>query len=132
VGADEAHGYDELDGVEADLVIDPVGGDVFERSLRLLKPLGAVAAVGYAGGAWKPLDPALLVGRNIRVVGVYLGRLLRLAPAIVRSRAAELLALWESGAIRPVVGSTFALDDVERAHALIEAREHVGKVVLQP
>jgi NADPH2:quinone reductase len=132
VGADEARAYEDLDGVEVDLVVDPVGGEVFDRSLRLVRPLGGVAAVGYAGGAWNPLDPALLVGRNIRVCGVYLGRLMRLAPAAVRSRAAELLALWESGAIRPVVGATFSLEEAERAHALIEAREHVGKVVLQP
>ena len=64
--------------------------------------------------------------------GLYLGRLLRLDPAFVRARANELLALWEAGAIDPLVGATFPLADARDAHALIESRRHGGKVVLEP
>ena len=73
-----------------------------------------------------------LVGRNASVVGVYLGRLMKLEPAFVRECATELLAMWARGEIDPVVGATFPLDDATRAHALIESRRHVGKVVLEP
>jgi NADPH2:quinone reductase len=131
-GADEARGYDELDDVRADVVIDPVGGEVFTQSLRLLNPLGSLVAIGFAGGQWAPVEPALLVGRNISVVGFYLGRLMALRPDYVRECIEELLALWRRGALRPVVGATYPLDRAADAHALIERREHVGKVVLEP
>jgi NADPH2:quinone reductase len=131
-GADDVRGYDELDDVRADVVIDPVGGEVFTQSLRLLNPLGSIVAIGFAGGQWEPVEPALLVGRNISIVGFYLGRLMALRPDYVRECTEELLALWRRGALRPVVGATFPLDRAADAHALIERREHVGKVVLEP
>ncbi len=132
LGADEALGYDELDDVRVDVVVDPVGGELFARSLLLLKPLGQLVAVGFAAGAWEDVSPALLVGRNVGVQGIYLGRLMQLAPGYVRECAMELLGMWTRGEIRPVVGARFPLERAEDAHALIEARGHVGKVVLEP
>ena len=132
VGADVVLGYDEIDEVRADVVVDPVGGDVFTRSLPLLNPLGTIVAVGFAGGLWQDPSVQWLVGRNVSVLGIYLGRLLKLEPALVRTAAAELLGLWSEGAVDPVVGRTFPLAEAEDALASIERREHVGKVVLEP
>jgi NADPH:quinone reductase len=132
VGADEAIGYDQLAGVKVDVVLDPVGGEVFARSLPLLNPLGAIVAIGYAGGMWEPVDTTLLVGRSIGVHGVYLGRLMKLEPEFVRGCAEELLAMWSRGEIEPSVGARFALAEADDAHALIESRRHMGKVVLEP
>ena len=81
---------------------------------------------------WADVNPALVVGRNLSVAGFYLGRLMGLAPEIVREAADELVGLWEAGAIRPVVGFEFPLAEAAAAHALIEDRKHVGKVVLVP
>ena len=131
-GADETRGYDEIDDLRVDVVIDPVGGEVFTRSLPLLNPLGTIVAIGFAGGLWQDPSVQWLVGRNAAVVGVYLGRLMKLRPELVRARAEALLALWRAGEIDPPVGATFALADARDAHALIEARRHVGKVVLEP
>jgi NADPH2:quinone reductase len=128
----EAVDYDEIDGVRADVVLDPVGGELFARSLRLVEPLGTIVAIGYAGGAWQQVDPALVVGRNIAVSGLYLGRLMERRPELVHECARELLALWGRGELRPLVGATYPLDRAEEAFALIEARRHVGKVVLVP
>jgi NADPH2:quinone reductase len=131
-GADEALAYDEIDDVRADVVIDPVGGEVFTRSLSLLNPLGVAVAIGYTSGLWQ--DPSIqwLVGRNAGVVGIYLGRLMKHQPGFVRECALELLALWTRGEIDPVIGATFPLEEASAAHALIEARQHWGKVVLEP
>ena len=75
LGAVEAVTYDELGELEpVDVVFDLVGGEVFARSLSLVRALGSAIAVGYAGGMWQPVDPAWLVGRNIGVHGFYLGR----------------------------------------------------------
>jgi NADPH2:quinone reductase len=133
LGADEAFVYAELpDDLRVDVIVDPVGGDLFSAGLGRLKPLGALIAIGSAAGPWPETKPGLLVGRNISVAGFYLGRLLRLAPELVGSAVGELLGLWHTGAFRPLVGAELPLDDVERAHALLESRESVGKVVLVP
>jgi NADPH2:quinone reductase len=132
LGADEARTYDELDNVRADVIVDPVGGELFERSLKLLNPLGTIVAIGFAGGAWPQVDPALLVGRNIAVNGFYLGRLLAHRPEVVRAAIDELVPLWRAGVIRPVVGAEFPLAQAADAHRLIESRESTGKVVLAP
>jgi NADPH:quinone reductase len=133
LGAEEAYGYEEFaDAVRADVVVDPVGGEVFERSLRTLRPLGAIVAIGFAGGAWKPVDPAFLVGRNISVLGFYFGRLLARDPELVAPALREVVELWRSGAVRPLVGAEFPLERAADAHRLIESRQSHGKVVLVP
>ena len=133
LGAAEAYVYDELpDDLRVDAVVDPVGGELFERALGRLRPLGTLVAIGFAAGMWPELSPALLVGRNAGVQGFYLGRLLRHEPEVVGEAVGELLALWRAGALRPVVGAELPLADVDRAHELVESRKSVGKVVLIP
>lgn len=132
-GAEEAYGYDEFAAaVRPDLVMDPVGGDVFATSVSILSPLGTIVSIGYAGGWWQELNPALLVGRNVGVQGFYLGRLMARRPDVVSQAAAELLELWAAGSVKPVVGAEFPLAEAADAHRLIEDRKHVGKVVLLP
>jgi NADPH2:quinone reductase len=133
LGAEEAYVYDELpDDLRVDVVVDPVGGDLFEAAVTRLRPLGQLVAIGYAGGLWPELQPVQLVGRNVGVQGVYIGRLLRHAPAVIAAATGELLDLWRAGTIRPLVGAEFPLAEVEDAHALVESRRSVGKVVLLP
>jgi NADPH:quinone reductase len=133
LGAAEAYVYDELpDDLRVDIVVDPVGGELFSKALTRLRPLGVVLALGSAAGPWPETDPRLLVGRNIGVQGFYLGRLLRLDPGLVAAATGELLALWERRAFTPLVGAELPLDEVARAHELLESRTSVGKVVLIP
>jgi NADPH2:quinone reductase len=133
LGAEEAYGYDDFtEHVRADVVVDPVGGPVFAASLPVVQALGVVIAIGYAGGMWEEVNPALLVGRNVGVQGFYLGRLMRHRPELVREAVAEVVRLWEQGAVHPVVGATYPLAEAAAAHRLIEERRHVGKVVLVP
>jgi NADPH:quinone reductase len=131
LGADDAFVYDELpEDLGADVVVDPVGGQLFASSFARLRPLGTVIAIGSAAGAWPQIEPARLVGRNVGLAGFYLGRLLRLDPELVGEAIGELLGLWHTGALKPLVGAEFPLDEVEQAHALVESRQSVGKVVL--
>jgi NADPH2:quinone reductase len=133
LGAEESYVYGELpENLQADVVVDPVGGELFASSFQRLRPLGTVVAIGSAAGAWTEIDPARLVGRNAGLQGFYLGRLMRLDPASVHEALRELLDLWRDGAIRPLVGAELPLDEVERAHELVESRRSVGKVVLLP
>lgn len=133
LGAEGAYVYDELPGdLRVDIVLDPVGGELFDAAVGRLRPLGTVVAIGYAGGLWPDLQPAQLVGRNVGVQGVYIGRLLRHAPDVIAACTRELLELWGAGSIRPHVGAELPLAEVEQAHELVESRRSVGKVVLVP
>jgi NADPH2:quinone reductase len=133
LGATQFVTYDQLDEIEpVDVVFDPVGGQLFADSIKLLRPLGTAIAIGFAGGLWQPVDPALLVGRNVGVQGFYLGRLMQRQPATIREAAIDLLRLWSAGQVRPIVGATFPLDEAAEAHRLVESRGSTGKVVLVP
>jgi NADPH:quinone reductase len=133
LGAHEAIPYDEIDGLtDVDVAFDPVGGPVFTACVGSLRPLGLAIGIGFAGGAWEPVDPARLVGRNVGVVGFYLGRLLGFRPDLVRLEIEELLALWRRGALRPVVGAELPLERADDALELIASRRSTGKVVLVP
>jgi NADPH2:quinone reductase len=133
LGAVEAVTYDGLGDLEpVEAVFDLVGAEVFTRALSIVKPLGAAVAVGYAGGTWQDVSPAWLVGRNIGVHGFYLGRLMSLSPKLVEQAGRDVLRLWEGGMVRPVVGLELPLEQAEEAHALIEKRQTMGKVVLTP
>jgi NADPH2:quinone reductase len=133
LGAEEAYVYDALpEDLAVDVVLDPVGGELFAGSFVRLRPLGTVIAIGSAAGAWPQIEPARLVGRNVGLAGFYLGRLMRLDPELVGGALGELLGLWETGALSPLVGAELPLADVEQAHELVESRRSVGKVVLVP
>jgi len=133
LGASEAVTYEALADLEpVDVVFDLVGGELFASAIGRLRPLGVAIGVGFAGGWWQPVDPAVLVGRNVRVAGFYLGRLMRFRPDIVRQAAGDLLRLWERDVVHPVVGATFPLAEAAEAHRAIEERSTTGKVVLLP
>ncbi len=70
-------------------MIDPVGGDLVAPSLKVLNPLGFHILIGYAGGLWQEINPALVVGRNVSLVGFYLGRLMRHRPDVVQRRSSS-------------------------------------------
>jgi NADPH2:quinone reductase len=129
----EAVTYDELATLGPfDVILDQVGGELFAAALKALTPLGTIVGIGYAGGAWQPVDPALLVGRNASIAGFYLGRFMKLRPVVVQEAARELLARWAAGDFAPVVGATFALTDADAALQLVADRRSTGKVVLVP
>jgi NADPH:quinone reductase len=133
LGATRTVSYEEIAELDdIDVAFDPVGGPVFSACISSLRPLGAAIAIGFAGGAWEPVDPARLVGRNVGVLGFYLGRLMGFRPELVQQEVDELLALWSRGALRPVVGAEFPLEQVNEAQELIASRKSTGKVVLVP
>ncbi len=66
------------------------------------------------------------------MLGFYLGRLMGFRPELVQQEVGELLALWSRGALRPVVGAEFPLEQVNEAQELIASRKSTGKVVLVP
>jgi NADPH:quinone reductase len=133
LGAQRTVSYEEIGDLDdIDVALDPVGGSVYTACLKALRPLGVAIAIGFAGGTWEQVDPARLVGRNTGAVGFYLGRLMSLRPDLVREEVRELMAVWRGGAIRPVVGAEYSLEQANEALDLIASRRSTGKVVLVP
>ena len=118
------------DGRGADVIVDPVGGDRFDESLRCLAPGGRLAVVGFTEGRIPSVAANRLLLRNISVVGVAWGAWLGGDPGLFALTVAALQPMIESGGVVPIVGATFSLDDAAAALRLIDERQAAGKVVV--
>ena len=119
-------------GHGADVVYDPVGGEVFDASRRCIAFEGRLVAVGFTSGTipQAPVNHALV--KNYSVVGLHWGLYRRHDPALIATVHDELCRLFAEGAIAPLIGETMPLAELPRAMAAIADRSTVGKVVLTP
>ena len=120
----------EISGGGVDVVLDPVGGDRFTDSLRSLGELGRVVVVGFTGGSIPEVKVNRLLLNNVDVVGAGWGAYVLSKPDFTRKLAEELDGMVRSGAVKPIVGARFPLDQAAEAMRLIEERGALGKVVL--
>lgn len=118
------------DGKGANVILDPVGGNRFDESLRCLAPGGRLAVVGFTEGRIPSVAANRLLLKNISVVGVAWGAWLGGDPSLFATTVAGLQPMVESGAVTPVVGASFPLDDAASALRLIDERRATGKVVV--
>ncbi len=116
------------DGVE--MVVDPVGGERVGESLRILAPGGRLVIVGFAGGEIPAIKANRVLFGNVDVVGAALGAYLVNHPETGREIGGRVNELVHAGAIRPVVGARFSLEQAAEALVLIDDRAALGKVVL--
>ncbi|ABG03903.1 Alcohol dehydrogenase, zinc-binding protein [Rubrobacter xylanophilus DSM 9941] len=116
-------------GRGADVVFDPVGGDVFDASRRCVAFEGRLLVIGFAGGriAEAPTNHVLL--KNYSVVGVHWGLYQSVMPELVREVHEELLGLYASGEIDPLIGEAVPFEELPAALARLGAGRTVGKVV---
>jgi NADPH2:quinone reductase len=114
----------------ADVVLDPVGGDLSEPALRSLRWGGRFVTVGFASGTIPRLPLNLVLLKGVHVLGFQLIDFATHAPDELARNEAELSGLLVSGRATPHVGATFDLADVGRALRLVADGQAVGKVVL--
>ncbi|MFO1155162.1 MAG: NADPH:quinone oxidoreductase family protein [Rhodospirillales bacterium] len=117
-------------GRGADVVYDPVGGKLFEESLRATALGGRILVVGFASGTVPQIPANILLVKNITVLGFYWGQYETLAPEHMRASLQELLAWLAKGEIRPHVSHTFPLEQAIEALTALKTRRSTGKVVL--
>jgi NADPH2:quinone reductase len=117
-------------GKGADVIVDPVGGDRFDESLRCLAPGGRLLVVGFTEGRIPSVAANRLLLRNISVVGAAWGAWLGGDPGLFATTVAALQPMVESGDVATLVGATFPLDDAVSALRLIDDRRAAGKVVI--
>lgn len=114
-----------------DVILDVVGGDEANRNLFTVKPEGTVVQVGLMGGGKTPVNLGLLLTKRVRWIGTTLrARPLEQKVTLCQRFVAEMVPLIESGALRPVIDSRFALDDIVAAHRHMEANANIGKIIV--
>src|SRR4029434_10998898 len=119
------------DGRGADVIYDPVGGEIFELSTKCVAPEGRLLVIGFAGGTIPSIAANRILFKNISVVGVYWGGFLEHYPEYMREAQDALFTFYAAGLITPVVSQAFALADAVDALNALATRKTVGKVVLK-
>ncbi|MDG4721468.1 NADPH:quinone oxidoreductase family protein [Thalassospira aquimaris] len=113
-----------------DVVYDPVGGDVFDQSLRCVAPGARILLIGFASGTVPQIPANILLVKNVTVIGFYFGAYLEQNPDIARQGMGELLGLLATGKITPMISATYPLSDAMIALEAIRNRTATGKLVI--
>ncbi len=117
-------------GWGVNVVVDPVGGKILQGSIACLAPRGRAISVGSAGRDPQLLDISDLAPGNRSLTGVFFGA--EIGTDRAQKLVADLVADVATGELRVVVDRTFPLSEAAAAHAYIESRQAVGRVVLIP
>ena len=118
-------------GKGADVIYDPVGGDLFDQSCRCIAWNGRLLVVGFASGRIPEYKANLALLKGSSMVGVFLGRFRKEEPAAYEQNFAELFNLYEQGKLKPIVTESFAFEDYVAAFNVFTERKVMGKVTLE-
>lgn len=122
---------DLTDGKGADVILEMVGGEVFNQNLKCLATFGRMVVFGAASNQIPTLNPMQLMYRNQSVVGYWLVNTLS-QPKLFAEAMGAILGWVAEGKIKLRVDHTFPLAEAAKAHAMLEGRQTVGKLVLLP
>ena len=123
----------------ADVIVDPIGGDVFDLSLRCVAIGGRILVIGFAGGRIQQIPANILLVKNVTILGFNYGLYAgsgrtdereRYEPE-VRTAMDQIFAWYQQGKIRPVTSHQFPLRDYRAAMETVLSRRSMGKVVLE-
>ncbi len=119
-------------GKRVDIVLEMVGGETTDASLRALASFGRLVVYGMASRApATPIAPSSLMTGSHSVIGFWLIDCMKVDPiGMVAQPLADLVRLVASGELRPLPGSAYPLEDARRAHEDMRARRTTGKVIL--
>lgn len=141
LGADVVVDYTTADFVEAaweasggkgvDVVLDVVGGDYLARNLKALRTGGTIVQVGVMSGGRTEIDLAAVLAKRATLIGTVLrGRPIEEKIAVTQRFGREVLPLFSSGVLRPVIDQRFSFDAIADAHRHMEANANVGKILV--
>ena len=140
LGADHAVNYKTQDFVEevkritggrgADVVFDPVGGDIYDRSTKCIAFEGRIVIVGFTSGRIPQAAANHVLIKNYSVVGLHWGLYAKRAPELIQPAARALLDLYEAGKIKPYISIRLPLSAAPRALATVAEGKSTGKVIL--
>lgn len=140
-GADELINYHDEDvrerlktltkGQGVDVIIDPVGGDLFETVFRSIAWNGRMLVIGFASGTIPSLPANLPLLKGAAVIGVFWGAFAQRQPQDNVANFQQLFAWYTQGKLKPLVSQTFPLEETAAAINTLGARKAVGKLVIK-
>jgi len=114
----------------ADVVYDPVGGDLFKAALRACNPEARIIPLGFASGSVPQIPANILLVKNLEVIGYYWGGYLKFAPKVLHNSLDTLLGWYAAGELHPHISHTLPLERAGEALELLKSRKSTGKVVV--
>lgn len=142
LGADVAVDYTKDDFVAvvkaetqqrgADVIFDPVGGEVFEKSTKCVAFEGRILVVGFTSGRFPEVRANHILVKNYAVVGIHWGAYNLFDPPAITEAQRVLYAMYEAGELRPLVSERVPMRDAPRAMEKVAGRGSTGKIVLVP
>ena len=121
--------YALTEGAGVDLVVDMVGGDVFDAAIRAIRPGGRIAIVGFASGRIPAIKANYLLIKRLTAIG---SPLTSGGDALKGKAMAELFRLYRAGGLRPVISARIAFDDWREGFRRFRERRVTGKIVMTP
>ena len=114
------------------MILDPVGGDVFDLSRKCVAFEGRIVVVGFTSGRIADAPTNHLLVKNYSVVGLHWGLYGKVMPEIFDETHDALIELYESGKIDPLIFKTVPFEEVPDALELLGSRKTYGKLVTTP
>ena len=113
------------------IILDPVGGEYFERNLDVLSVEGKLIIIGLMGGAKANLNLGLLMVKRQKIIGSTIRARSNETKNIVMQELSEkVIPLFESGTLKPIIHETFYFSECNQAQEMMEANENIGKIIL--
>lgn len=122
--------YEANDGHGADIIIDPLGDDIFDAAIRALAWCGRLVVIGFAAGRIPTVKTNYLLVKNIDVCGLQIADFRRRRPDLTAACFEELFTLYEAGKIRPPPTTTLPIERYAEALAAVRDRTARGRIVL--
>ncbi len=114
----------------ADVVYDPIGGDLFKAAFRACNPEARIVVIGFASGEVPQIPANHLLVKNISVLGLYWGGYMKFRPEVLTRSMAQLFDWYAEGGLSPHISHRLPLAQAEAALELLRARKSTGKVVV--
>jgi len=123
---------DITNGHGADVIYDPVGGDVFDKSTKCIAWNGRILVIGFTSGRIPEIRTNRILLKNISVVGLHWAAYRMHEPHLIEEAQKTLYDFYRDGKIKPVIYDEYPLTDLSEALDAIEQRKSYGKIVLKP
>ena len=124
--------YAVTGGKGADVILDPLGDDIFDAALRALAWRGRLVVIGFAAGRIPTLKANYLLLKNIEVSGLQVSDYRKRRPEQMAECVSEVFALYEAGKVKPAPTTTLPMAEFQEALSQIRDRRAAGRVVLTP
>ena len=117
-------------GRGANLIYDPVGGEIGERSTKCIAFEGRLVLIGFTSGKFSNFVANHILVKNYSVVGLHWGAYRHNDPAKIEQGWNELIEVYQTGMLKPVIGGSYRMEQVAEAMEFLASRKAIGKIVL--